>query len=1669
MSVLAWRGVLPSARVRTCARALTARAFQALEWISRTSISCKVPAGVGTPQVSVAVGETGDGGWQGQCTRCGVFVSMSGAFSYDRPTVAKATQPPEGYRPALGGFPVTVTGTGFGTYDSGQVVGVVSSFYGGDALSASTIWTSDSSIIVSAPPGVGAGRQVNVQVAGQMSAADGKANIDYDAPYVRRARPALAPKEGGRRVTVFGLGFGPAPPPDSSSNSGETVGSPPNVIVDQDTSVSSATNRSNSTSASGAPSQSALANQTSGQSDEQGRRAPNEGGSQLSSAAGGKLQSTKGMMAKIADTECMQTEWISQTAAACVTPPGEGAFLPVRLMVGEQWSAEPDLSDLWHAPTFSFVGASIKVTALLSRSVEQYERMGGHDQYSAAIAARLLTECITFYPEACGSAFRKSQVMFTAEPMSYAQWCSERSGCVLPELSDPNDQDDQTRRSGHGTGSEYHLEDPLLHLLRRRSIISHSEFIGRRSAGGRGGRAISEGGNVEAASNETAEADSLEESTVVEFKLLGSETSPDSHTGALALLYRMGIDGYLWALGIRAVKLEGKEWEIAQRDCPRGDRYNDLQCEGRGRCVSGACLCDHMYSGERCQIRGSFTNDELLLFSIWTRGIAACILGLSALAHFLAWVVAGGFFCKQVLVSGDYWSFLLHLQFIALTSFLDTSLPNQYFEWASYYRVFTLQFDPKDVVEAWGFDWKDIMPVPLTNFCYKEALPEFHPRADLMGKLGGGNASAISLDTLAELGLDTSLTEDGGGHRRFIFMGQENVEGMGGKVGHDKARGALEVSFRLLTSSLVCCYGILILVYLSRCAFAKMSVNLRLRNHRAKKLRTLQEIEEEERKKMNMSAEEVAEYERKQAEEASRQAAADLAAESECHNMSAHEALRHAHTLKTQRSTALSGKIDVRLDQASMDLKEIVEEEEEEAPGTKLKIASLDVVGQDFGYRIRNAEELELDGRMARQSLEDDVAADALRCEQEDGEDVQKEEQKLEDWQRWICAEEDWWEAEKYGMRQLVHFERLTRAVSDADIPADAGDGPSNSDSYAHAALHSASLSESPSEAFLADQTGSGARFEYSTGQSVHVHITGANLGGGTKEQSSVEHQEQGAGRANGAEPEAEADKLVGDGSDLKCALCKEQGHCYKDCDQLSAYLEEQRSVTELVSADLSFPRWEIPIMSFIIAGVSSSTGAVLAAAGPAGCPVMYVSVIALIPIVAFQIFIFLQVEKQVYSKTENKVWWRRNNLQEARMDRHALMGSNWPRSRTKSRMDYLDALSTTGWWEEAVKLSVRTVIDEDGQKRVIKGGGWLSEEQCNAATNIVCREAALVPALFLRSREGMEAAASAGELKHFLLKAKDKLTSVVKHVADIELRKLGIKEPAIVQNWTSNACESLWPCNEDCYRRAIYEGERPDCVLVSDPVKEHLASALGKIKGMAETEYSDPEGKFLLRYRSIYKRLAGNTSWQVHYLSIQMAIRFLTALSVGLFSGPLQGVIVVCLNAVNVAIVAGIIPFKNRLQNFKHLFQCTCRTFLLLLALMMVPHGSDFETNEAANAGTFIVVLLLGAAIDALSPMFGSLRSLLGSMTVCCGLHRRNVVMGHQKISAFVKYCIGQQRNRTSLYLKPDGLKRAYKTWDELRTRKRSSKLLKSSKKLEAQVCLRLRLPATYVCRHVP
>jgi hypothetical protein len=412
-------------------------------------------------------------------------------------------------------------------------------------------------------------------------------------------------------------------------------------------------------------------------------------------------------------------------------------------------------------------------------------------------------------------------------------------------------------------------------------------------------------------------------------------------------------------------------------------------------------------------------------------------------------------------------------------------------------------------------------------------------------------------------------------------------------------------------------------------------------------------------------------------------------------------------------------------------------------------------------------------------------------------------------------------------------------------------------------------------------------------------------------------------------------------------------------------------------------------------------------------------------------------------------VWWRTNSLHLALTDKRALAKSNWRHSREKAYSDYRDALASSGWWEETMQLTTRTIKDEDGNEIVVQGSSsGPSAKICELVIQKVIEEAMLVPALFLRSREGMKAATEASDLKSFLMKAKEKLKSEISNVAAVEMRALGDVGPEVVTEWVLMATEVLWPGNQDCYHRAIYEGQQPDCVPVSENVRTYLTKTLLQIQGTAETEYVEPSGNFFHKYSSLYKRFAGDKALQIHFFSLQLAIRFCTALGFGLLTGPLQTFLLTALNALEAAVVAAICPYKNRIQNLKELLQGIMRTYVLLLAFIMTPRtGEGIEMNFAANEGTLLSVLVAGALIDSISPVLGTLRSLFGFIFVCLRLHRRGMVL-NSGFSLFLRYTLGKQRTRSVVAVRSAGKKRPAKDWNERKLRKHAKKLMRDVQK---------------------
>jgi len=82
-----------------------------------------------------------------------------------------------------------------------------------------------------------------------------------------------------------------------------------------------------------------------------------------------------------------------------------------------------------------------------------------------------------------------------------------------------------------------------------------------------------------------------------------------------------------------------------------------------------------------------------------------------------------------------------HVQTPSLPLCTSYMIHTQYYEFASYFRVFTLQIDPKDVFSYLvpGSSWNSFIGTPLTNMCYDHSISGAHPRAELMTLLSNGS------------------------------------------------------------------------------------------------------------------------------------------------------------------------------------------------------------------------------------------------------------------------------------------------------------------------------------------------------------------------------------------------------------------------------------------------------------------------------------------------------------------------------------------------------------------------------------------------------------------------------------------------------------------------------------------------------------------------------------------------------------------------------------------------------------------------------------------------------------------------------------------------------------------------------------------------------------------
>ena len=162
-------------------------ACQSTRWIADTALTCQSGPSV---QQALEIG----------VTLSRLHVSMTRAFSYDRPTLAQVA-PQNGA--AKGGDPMTVMGDGFGVSDS--TLRARLHMDAGDFACVRTAWTSDSSLTCVLPAGVDVG--VNIAVTTNRNVKTAFKVFSYDACVITGLAPANMPSSGAA-FTVHGLNFG---------------------------------------------------------------------------------------------------------------------------------------------------------------------------------------------------------------------------------------------------------------------------------------------------------------------------------------------------------------------------------------------------------------------------------------------------------------------------------------------------------------------------------------------------------------------------------------------------------------------------------------------------------------------------------------------------------------------------------------------------------------------------------------------------------------------------------------------------------------------------------------------------------------------------------------------------------------------------------------------------------------------------------------------------------------------------------------------------------------------------------------------------------------------------------------------------------------------------------------------------------------------------------------------------------------------------------------------------------------------------------------------------------------------------------------------------------------------------------------------------------------------
>eukprot|EP00286_Rhodomonas_abbreviata_P024671 CAMPEP_0181298334 /NCGR_PEP_ID=MMETSP1101-20121128/5726_1 /TAXON_ID=46948 /ORGANISM="Rhodomonas abbreviata, Strain Caron Lab Isolate" /LENGTH=495 /DNA_ID=CAMNT_0023403347 /DNA_START=283 /DNA_END=1766 /DNA_ORIENTATION=+ len=164
------------------------RPCQSVVWLSNTKLQCVSPPGIGIGDVRVFVLDLSSP------------ENFGTIFEFDAPSIEKLV-PDHG--PSTGGFTLTVQGLNFGTVDSHPEIKI------GGKSCTTTAWKSNTEVFCVAPGGTGVDKQVSVDILGQPSKPDGPKSIfSYDGPMITALDPNKGPTIGGTHVTILGENFG---------------------------------------------------------------------------------------------------------------------------------------------------------------------------------------------------------------------------------------------------------------------------------------------------------------------------------------------------------------------------------------------------------------------------------------------------------------------------------------------------------------------------------------------------------------------------------------------------------------------------------------------------------------------------------------------------------------------------------------------------------------------------------------------------------------------------------------------------------------------------------------------------------------------------------------------------------------------------------------------------------------------------------------------------------------------------------------------------------------------------------------------------------------------------------------------------------------------------------------------------------------------------------------------------------------------------------------------------------------------------------------------------------------------------------------------------------------------------------------------------------------------